>query len=78
MKDMRNPGTLVSRANAADVKKLIKSKIVSGGMIPKVNACIRALERGVKKTHIINEKIGHALLLEIFTDKGIGTEIVKK
>ncbi len=78
MKNMKDPGTLLSRVNAADVKGLIKSKTISGGMIPKVNACTRALKRGVLKTHIINEKIEHALLLEIFTDKGIGTEIVKK
>jgi acetylglutamate kinase len=47
-------------------------------MIPKVKACVRALDRGVKKVHIINGKIPHGLLLEIFTDKGIGTEIVKR
>ncbi len=47
-------------------------------MIPKVKACIRALERGVKKTHIIDGKIPHGILLEIFTDKGVGTEIVKR
>ncbi|HXK39051.1 MAG TPA: acetylglutamate kinase [Candidatus Paceibacterota bacterium] len=74
----KNSGTLISRASKTDVKKLIKSGVVSGGMIPKVNACVRALDCGVAKTHIINEKIPHALLLEIFTDEGIGTEIVKK
>ncbi|MCR4281383.1 MAG: acetylglutamate kinase, partial [Candidatus Kaiserbacteria bacterium] len=74
----KNFGTLIPRATSADVKKLIKSGVVSGGMIPKVNACVRALNRGVEKTHIIDEKIPHALLLEIFTDKGIGTEIIKK
>jgi acetylglutamate kinase len=46
-------------------------------MIPKVNACIEALKKGVKKTHMIDARIPHGLLLEIFTDQGIGTEIVK-
>lgn len=77
MTDMKDPNSLVSRANSSEVKKLIKSKIVSGGMLPKVNSCIRALNLGVNKTHIIDEKIQHALLLEIFTDEGIGTEIVQ-
>ena len=47
-------------------------------MIPKVNACLRALDRGVKKAHILDVKIPHGILIEIFTDKGIGTEIVRK
>jgi acetylglutamate kinase len=46
-------------------------------MIPKVNACLQALEGGVPKTHIVDARIPHALLLEIFTDRGVGTEIVK-
>lgn len=74
----KDSGTLIPRASKADVKKLIKSGVVSGGMIPKVNACVRALDCGVVKTHIINEKIPHALLLEIFTNEGIGTEILAK
>jgi acetylglutamate kinase len=47
-------------------------------MLPKVEACLTALEAGVKKTHIINGRIEHSLLLEIYTDKGVGTQIVKK
>ena len=78
MESIKDSATLLSRVSITDVKKLVKTGIVSGGMIPKVNACVRALECGVLKTHIINEKAEHALLLEIFTDKGIGTEIVKK
>lgn len=77
-KDGKSPESLVSHLKTAEVDALISEGIISGGMIPKVRACLRALERGVKKSHIINGKIPHALLLEIFTDKGIGTEIVRK
>ena len=76
--DMSNPESVLSHVSVAEVDSLIKSKAVSGGMIPKVTACIRALDRGVKKTHIIDVKIPHGILLEIFTDKGVGTEIVKR
>jgi acetylglutamate kinase len=78
IRNMNDPKTIISRASSKEVKKLIKSGIVSGGMIPKVIACLRALKLGVKKTHIIDEKVPHALLLEIFTNEGIGTEIVKQ
>lgn len=78
MTDQANPASLMSHATEAEIESLIKSKVVSGGMIPKVRACLRALDRGVKKTHIIDGKIPHGILLEIFTDKGIGTEIVKR
>ena len=56
---------------------MIENKIIQQGMIPKVNACVEALDNGVKKTHIIDARTPHGLLLEIFTDKGVGTEIVK-
>jgi len=55
----------------------MQDKVIQQGMIPKVNACIRALEKGVKKTHIIDARIPHGLLLEIFTDTGVGTEIIQ-
>jgi acetylglutamate kinase len=51
--------------------------VIQQGMIPKVKACIDALKKGVKKTHIVDARIPHGLLLEIFTDKGIGTEIIQ-
>jgi acetylglutamate kinase len=66
--------TLVSQK----AKKLISQKIISSGMIPKVNCCLNALEEGVTKTHIINGTVEHAVLLEIFTDVGIGTQIYKE
>ncbi len=66
--------TLVSQK----AKKLISQRIISSGMIPKVNCCLKALEEGVTKTHIINGTVEHAVLLEIFTDVGIGTQIYQQ
>jgi acetylglutamate kinase len=69
---------LISTLNIEETERLIEESIIQGGMIPKVRACITALNKGVNKTHIVDGKIPHALLLEIFTDRGIGTEIVKE
>ena len=77
MKDKDDPKTLYNTITASEVEGLINKKIVNAGMIPKAMACINATKGGVKKAHILNAAIPHALLLEIFTDKGIGTEIVK-
>ena len=71
----QDPESVLSHVTVGDIESLIEKGIISGGMIPKVRSCMRALERGVKKVHIINGKVPHGLLLEIFTDKGIGTEI---
>jgi acetylglutamate kinase len=68
---------LISTLNTKKIKTLISNGTISGGMLPKVHACQNALEGSVKKTHIIDGRIPHALLLEIFTEEGIGTEIVK-
>lgn len=70
-------GKLASSLTDAEIPDLIESGEISGGMIPKVNCCLDAINGGVKKTHIIDGRIEHAVLLEIFTDAGIGTEIVK-
>lgn len=78
MREKGNEDTLISTLNIKDTQMLIDKNIIQGGMIPKVKACTRALEGGVSKTHIIDGRIPHSLLLEIFTDKGIGTEILKK
>ena len=77
MRRTDEPNSFISTLNIAEALNLIDEKVVQEGMIPKVNACIHALTMGVKKTHMINACISHALLLEIFTDQGIGTEIVK-
>jgi acetylglutamate kinase len=67
---------VISSVNKKGIKKLIDDGTVSGGMLPKVQACIRAIDAGVKKTHIVDGRTPHCLLLEIFTKEGIGTEIV--
>lgn len=61
-----------------EVHNLIQDNTVNGGMIPKVLGCVRALENGVTRTHIIDGRIPHCILLEIFTNKGIGTMIMKE
>ncbi len=78
MRNIEDPGSLLSTLTADEVASLIEQKIIQGGMIPKVNSCVAALAGGVRKAHIIDARIQHALLLEIFTDRGIGTQIVKK
>jgi len=77
MKDRDNLDTLYRSLSMADVKELTDKGIITQGMIPKTKACISAVEAKVKKAHIIDGTLPHALLLEIFTDKGIGTEIVR-
>jgi acetylglutamate kinase len=75
-KKKEDPKTLLSTVRSKEVPKLLKNGVISGGMIPKIEACLRALKSGVHKTHIIDGTLSHALLLEIFTPKGVGTEIV--
>ena len=77
MRDTDDPNSFLASIKEDEAKKLIKDKVIQEGMIPKIEACFRAIDGGVKKTHIIDAKIPHALLLEIFTDEGIGTEIAK-
>jgi len=71
-------GNLISSLTAGDAKKMIARGIIKEGMIPKLQCCLDALKGGVKKVHIIDGRKEHALLLEIFTDEGVGTEIVLK
>ncbi len=74
--DPSDPESFTSTLHEDEVNKLIKSGVISGGMLPKANACISDMREGVKKAHIIDGHIPHSLLLEIFTDKGIGTQII--
>jgi acetylglutamate kinase len=67
----------VSSLNRTQIQEMINSGIITGPMFPKIEACLTALEAGVKKTHIIDGRIEHSLLLEIYTDKGVGTQIIK-
>ena len=71
-----DPKSLLSSVKIKEIGKLIKSGVISGGMIPKVEACLHAVKSGVHKTHIIDGTLPHALLLEIFTPQGVGTEII--
>ena len=67
---------LINTMNNKEALKLIDAGIIEGGMFPKIKCCLKALKGGVKKTHIIDGRLKHAILLEVFTDKGIGTEII--
>ncbi len=77
---MRNPedsDSLISTLTVEEVNNLSKQNVIQSGMVPKVKACLEALTGGVNKTHIIDARLRHALLLEIFTDLGIGTQILR-
>lgn len=76
-RDINDPDSWISSLNEAQIKEMIEAKIITDAMFPKVEACLTALAGGVKKSHIIDGRIEHSLLLEIYTDKGVGTEIVK-
>jgi len=72
-----DPESWVSSLNEEQIKEMIDAGIITDAMFPKVEACITALDAGVSKAHIIDGRIPHSLLLEIYTDKGIGTQIIK-
>jgi acetylglutamate kinase len=77
VKGIRDAGNHhVSTLSRKDMEQMVKKKVIGEGMLPKVHACLTALQGGVQKAHIIDGRVPHAVLLEIFTDKGIGTEIV--
>ncbi len=75
-KDKDDPNTLISELTVEDAKALIGDGYIGGGMLPKLNNCIDAIEQGVSRVHILDGRIAHCLLLEIFTNKGIGTAII--
>lgn len=75
LRDYKDRSTLIPRLDIAEARQLIADGIVSGGMIPKVNCCVRSLAQGVKAAHIIDGRLPHSLLLEIFTDSGTGSMI---
>ena len=70
-------GALLPSLNRERIGKLIRKGVITGGMIPKVNYCLQALEGGVRQTHVIDGRLEHAILLELFTERGIGTEILE-
>ena len=77
-KDQNDPSTLISELHVHEAEALISEGYVGGGMIPKLQNCIDAIENGVNRVHILDGRIPHSLLLEIFTNKGIGTAILRE
>ncbi len=76
-RDPKDKSTLISRLSIAEAESLMKNGNIGGGMLPKINNCIHAIEQGVGSVHILDGRMAHCLLLEFFTDKGIGTAIYK-
>ncbi|MCX7779948.1 MAG: acetylglutamate kinase [Negativicutes bacterium] len=76
-RDYQDKSTFISTLSVYEAEQMIREKQIDGGMIPKVEACLRALAGGAAKTHIIDGRVPHSLLIEVFTDKGIGTEVVR-
>ena len=77
-RDKNDPDSLIHSLTAEEANELIANGAIESGMIPKVQACLETLERGVRKVHIIDGRLRHSLLLEVYTSKGVGTEIVKE
>ncbi len=77
-KDPDDPETLISELTISEAHKLIEDGFIGGGMLPKLNNCIDAIDNGVSRVHILDGRIAHCLLLEIFTNRGIGTAILSK
>ncbi len=76
-RDPDDPDSVIAAASEAEVRKMIADGTISGGMLPKVEACLWALDAGVQRAHIIDGRFAHSLLLEIFSDRGVGTLIQK-
>jgi acetylglutamate kinase len=76
LRDIKDENTLIKSIDRSQLEKLKKEGIIASGMIPKTDCCVMALDGGVKKTHIIDGRLPHAILIELFTDEGIGTMIV--
>lgn len=76
-RDKNDPKSLIVSLTADEAQKLIASGAIEAGMIPKVQACLETLDRGVRKIHIIDGRLRHSLLMEVYTSRGVGTEIVK-
>ena len=75
-KDPKDPSTLISELSVSEAHELMEEGFIGGGMLPKLHNCIDAIEHGVSRVHILDGRIAHCLLLEIFTNKGIGTAII--
>jgi len=76
LRDPSDPTSLISSLKLSEVEELIATGVISGGMLPKIGGAVNALKSGVAKTHLIDAQLSHSLLLELFTDEGVGTEII--
>jgi acetylglutamate kinase len=76
-RDKNDPASIIHSLTDREARELIQSGVIEAGMIPKVEACLDTLDRGVRKVHIIDGRVRHSLLLEIYTTSGVGTELVK-
>jgi acetylglutamate kinase len=76
LRDRNDPESLIRKLRLSEARQLIEDEVVAGGMTPKTECCIRALAQGVAAAHILDGRVPHALLLEVFTDAGIGTMVV--
>ena len=77
LRKLEDPESLIHSLSASDARQLISDGIISAGMIPKIEGCLQTLDQGVKKIHIIDGRLRHSLLLEIYTTRGVGTELVR-
>ena len=76
LRDPSDPSSLFETLRTSDIPALTEQGVISGGMLPKVESCVKAIEKGVKKVHLIDGRMRHSMLLEIFTKQGVGTEII--
>jgi acetylglutamate kinase len=76
LRDRHDPASLIRQLSLSQARGLIADGVVEGGMTPKTECCIRALAQGVKAAHIVDGRVAHSLLLEVFTNAGIGTMVV--
>ncbi len=76
-RDKNDPDSLIHSLSASEARQLISQGAIEAGMIPKVEACLETLQRGVHKVHIIDGRLRHSLLLEIYTTRGVGTQIIR-
>lgn len=76
LRDPKDEGTLINVVRVSEVPGLIKDGIISGGMIPKIDCCVEAVRSGVRRTHILDGRIAHSILIEMLSDKGVGTMLL--
>ena len=77
LKDKDDPSTLIPEITISQAKQLFDSGVISGGMIPKVDCCIEAIDKGVQKVIIMDGRVPHSILMELFTDEGAGTMVLR-